>query len=202
MKEPRLATFFIAPKNCIFWSASFEPIQNLATLSAYKLQGFHGTLLYYYYTLLFLERTQILSRFQFTMHFIVFAFVETKRFVKSNPNVILTRQTCGQRSCMSAGSKRRAIAFYISIRICHMFLISTCRGESDLSLCTTSVLANRMLLRGGDFQRKNVFHRKICRNLPMRGGILLACTEVVHRSDPTLLNILVYGNIWQIRTQK
>ena len=34
-------------------------------------------------------------------------FVETKQFVSRNVNVIL-RQTCGQRSSMSTGSKRRA----------------------------------------------------------------------------------------------
>jgi len=42
---PRIQTchFFIAPKNCIFWGASFELIKNLATLDPDKLQGFHGT---------------------------------------------------------------------------------------------------------------------------------------------------------------
>jgi len=37
-----LVTFFIAPKNCIFQGASFEPIQKVASLFAKKLQGFHG----------------------------------------------------------------------------------------------------------------------------------------------------------------
>ena len=50
-----------------------------------------------------------------------------------NINVILTRQTCGQCSSMSAGNKRRALASYICVRICHVFLISKCRGESDLA---------------------------------------------------------------------
>ena len=54
----------------------------------------------------FLQRTWILSRIQFTRHFIEFVFVETQQFVGSNVYVILTRQTCGQRSSMSAGSKR------------------------------------------------------------------------------------------------
>ena len=35
-----------------------------------------------------------------------FVVVETKGFVISNVNVILTPQTCGQRSSTSAGSKR------------------------------------------------------------------------------------------------
>jgi len=42
----------------------------------------------------FLERTQILSGIQFTTHFIELFVVETKRFVGSFVNVILTRQTC------------------------------------------------------------------------------------------------------------
>jgi len=50
---PRIQTchFLIAPKNCIFWGASFEPIKNLATLDPEKLQGFHGTPLCLCYTL-------------------------------------------------------------------------------------------------------------------------------------------------------
>jgi len=48
----RLATFFVAPKNCIFWGASFEPIKNLTTLNPAHLQGFHGTPLYHCYTLI------------------------------------------------------------------------------------------------------------------------------------------------------
>jgi len=76
----------------------------------------------------------------------VFLIVDTARFVSSTVNVILTRQTCGQLSKMSAGggSKRQALAFYVGVQICHMFLRSKCRGESDLGLCTTSVLSNRI----------------------------------------------------------
>jgi len=51
LKVPKLAKFFIAPKDCIFWGAPFEPIQNLATLGISKLQGFHRTPLYHCYTL-------------------------------------------------------------------------------------------------------------------------------------------------------
>ena len=45
----------------------------------------------------FLERTRILSGIQFTTHFIEFFALETKLFVGSFVNVILTQQTCGQR---------------------------------------------------------------------------------------------------------
>jgi len=60
----------------------------------------------------FLERTRILSGIQFLTHFIDFLVVETKRFVCSSSNVILTRQTCGQRSSMAAESVRRALGSY------------------------------------------------------------------------------------------
>ena len=63
--------------------------------------------------------------------------METKQIVNSNSNVILTRQTCGQRSCMSAACRCRALAFYFSVQIGFTFLISKCRGESDLGLCMT-----------------------------------------------------------------
>ena len=89
----------------------------------------------------FLERTRILSGIQFTTHFIDFFVEETKRFVGSFVNVILTRQTCGQRSSRAAESKRQALGNYFPERICCMFLISKCRGDQDLGLCTTSVLA-------------------------------------------------------------
>ena len=45
----------------------------------------------------FSERTRILSGIQFTRHFIEFVLVETKQFIGSDVNVILTRRTCGQR---------------------------------------------------------------------------------------------------------
>ena len=56
----------------------------------------------------FLERTRNLSGIQFTTHFIDF-FLETKRFVGSTVNVILSWQTRGQRSSKAAESKRRAL---------------------------------------------------------------------------------------------
>ena len=41
----RLASFWIVPKNCIFWGATFELRKNLATLVPENLQGFYKTLL-------------------------------------------------------------------------------------------------------------------------------------------------------------
>ena len=49
------------------------------------------------------------SGVQFTTYFIESFVVETKQFVGSFVNVILTRQTCGQRSSRAVESKRQAI---------------------------------------------------------------------------------------------
>jgi len=87
------------------------------------------------------------------MRFIEFVLVKTKRFVGSTINVLLTQHTCGQRSSMSARSKRWALVFYFAVWIWYMFPISNCRGESNLYLCTTSGLAKRMLLHIGEFRR-------------------------------------------------
>jgi len=89
----------------------------------------------------FSKRTCVLSGIQFTTHCIEFVVMQTKRIVRSNSNVILTRQTSGQSSGMAAGGKRRAIAFYFSVQIFSVFLMSKCRGELDPGLCMTSVLA-------------------------------------------------------------
>ena len=96
----------------------------------------------------FSKRTCVFRGIQVTRHFIEFVVVETKQIVGTNSNVILTRQTCGQRSGMAAVSKHRAIAFYFSVRIYYMFLMSKCREKSDLGLCMTSVLAKRMPMTG------------------------------------------------------
>ena len=130
---------------------------------------------------LFLERKWILSGIQFTRHFIEFVVVETKRFVSSNVNVILTWQTCGLLSMMSAGSKPWALAFYFSLRICYMFQIPKCRRESNLGLCTTLVLSKRKPLRICKFRRNLRPDTFFNRNSPIRSGILFERTEVVHR---------------------
>jgi len=129
----------------------------------------------------FLERTRILSGIQFTTHFIEIFVVETKQFVGSFVHVILTRQPCGQRSSKAAESKRRALGNYFFERICYMFLMSKCRGDWDLSLCTTSGLAC------GEPQRNEKIRFFLCRNTffprksPLRIGSPHASPEVVHR---------------------
>jgi len=102
----------------------------------------------------FVERTRILSGIQFITHFIDFFVVETKRFVGSFVNMILTRQSCGQHSRRAAESKRQALRRYFSEWICYMFLISKFRGDGDVCLCTTLVLAFGEPQRSGDFQKK------------------------------------------------
>ena len=47
---------------------------------------------------------------------------------------------CGTRFDLR-DSKRRALENYFGVRICYMFQISKCKGDWDLGLCTTSVLA-------------------------------------------------------------
>jgi hypothetical protein len=84
----------------------------------------------------FLDRTRLLSGIY---QFIEFSVVETKRFVSSSVNVILTQQTCGQRSSMSTGSKRRALETYFSQRNWYMFLVSKCTGDWDSGLYTSWV---------------------------------------------------------------
>ena len=125
--------------------------------------------------------TCVFSGIQCTKHFIEFVFVETNEVVCTNLNVILTRQTCSHHSSRVAGSKRRALAFYFPIRIWFVFSISKCRGESDLGLCMSSVLAQRMRLRNADFRFKNVFGRKIHRKLALRSGIPFSSFELMHR---------------------
>jgi len=123
----------------------------------------------------FLERTRIFRGIQFTTHFIDFFVVDTKRFVGSTVNMILTRQTCGQLSSMSAGSKRQALENDFCEQICYMFLITKYEGDWDLGRCTFWVLAKRKArLRNAKFRfflratRKHVFFRKS----PLRSGSL------------------------------
>jgi len=123
------------------------------------------------------NRTCEYAGIQFTKHSIEFVLLETNKLVGSNPHVILTRQTCRQRSNRVAGSTRRALAFYFSVRIWYMFFISQFRGKSDLGLCMTSVLAKRMPLCSADFQPNTFFNRKSA----LCGRTLFASTEVMHR---------------------
>jgi len=71
------------------------------------------------------KRTCVFSGIQFTRHCIEFVVVETKQIVSSNSHVILTRQTCGQRSGMvaEANAERQHFIFTYESVIC-----SQCRN--------------------------------------------------------------------------
>ena len=147
------------------------------------------------------ERTCEFSGIQFTKHFIELVFAEANAVVRSNSNMILTRQTCGHRSSRVAGSKRRALAFSVSIQIWYVFLLSKCRGKSDLGVCMTSALAKRMQLHTANFGLKNVFGRRIRRKSAMRSCIHFASTEVMHRTISDFSLRFDIKNTYQIRTE-
>ena len=96
-------------------------------------------------------------------------------------HVILTRQTCGQRSSKAAESKRRVLGYYFSKRICYMLLVSKCRGDSDLGLCKNLGLAFEEPQRNHKirfFLRRNTF---FFRKSPLRLSSPNASPEIVHR---------------------
>jgi len=80
--------------------------------------------------------------------------------------------------------------------------MSKCRGELDLGLCMTSVLANRMPLRSADFRFLNVFGCRIRRKSTLRSGFLFASIEVMHRPRSDSPLHFDTRNIYQIRTKK
>ena len=119
--------------------------------------------------------------------------METKLFVGNFVHVILTRQICGQISSRTAESKRRALGNYFSERICYMFLISKCRGDRDLGLCTTSVPAFGEPQRNGKvrfFLRQNTFFVGFCHCAAvLQKQVPKLCTDL----DLGLLYILILG---------
>ena len=104
-----------------------------------------------------------------------------KFVVRSSVNLILTWQTCGQGSSMSAGSKHQALAFYFPARIWNMFLVSRCTGEWDQGLCTFPVLAKKMRLCSADFRRILRPNTGFDRKSALCSRILFASTGKVHR---------------------
>ena len=119
--------------------------------------------------------------------------METKQFVCSNPNLILTQPTCGQRSSMSAKSKRRAPAFYFSIRICRIFLTSKCRRELDLGLCITSALAKKCYCRVATSDWKPCLDAKFDGICQCAVAFCLQVSKLCTNLNPTLIYILIFG---------
>jgi len=104
--------------------------------------------------------------------------------------VILTRQTCGQRSSGAAESKRRALGNYFSERICYMFLISKCRGDWGLGLCTISVLKPQHYGKIRFFLRQKTFFSGFCQCAAvLQTQVPNMCTDL----DLGLLYILILG---------
>jgi len=103
------------------------------------------------------------------------------------------RHTCGQRSSVSAGSKCRELAFYFCVQICHMFLISKCRKESDPGLYTTSGLANGVPPRIDKFRQVLRQYTFCYRKSPPRSGILFASTWAVRPRSDSFLHFDLLG---------
>jgi len=94
-------------------------------------------------------------------------------------------QGCGKQT-PSAGK-------LLSGRICYVFLISKCRGDWDLGLCTTSGLAFGEPQRSGDFRKKIVFRRRKNRNLSLRWVLQTQVPKLCTDLDLCLLYILILG---------
>ena len=109
----------------------------------------------------------------------------SKYFSSKQTNWLVAFQTwsiCWKRAANARElkqTKSASISFFYAIY--HVFWISKYGGESDLGLCTTSGLAKRMRMWGGNFWLKYAFGRKICRKSPPRSRIIFASPEVVQR---------------------
>ena len=81
------------------------------------------------------QTNAILSGIQFTTHFVWIFVVETKRFVGSFVNVILTRQTCGQRSSRACGKQTlSARKFFSRANLLHVPLYNKLE-ETEILVC-------------------------------------------------------------------
>ena len=74
-----------------------------------------------------------------------------------------------------------ALAFYFFIRTWYLFLLSKCRGESNLGLCMSLVLAKSMRLHSADIWFKDVFGCRICRESALCSSILFGSNGFMHR---------------------
>jgi len=83
-----------------------------------------------------------------------------------------------------------------------MFLVSKCRGDWYVGLCTFSLLAYRQPLRSGGFWKKTCFARRRNQNLALRSGSLFASTQKVQRPTSQFPLHFDIRNKWQIRLGK
>jgi len=90
-------------------------------------------------------------------------------------------------------SKRRAIGIYLPERICYMFLISKYRGDQDLGLCTTSILAFGEPERNGKIQGSKSFDVGKIRFCDCAAVLQTQVSKLCTALDPGLLYILILG---------
>ena len=104
--------------------------------------------------------------------------------------------------CDDADGGRHAHKFYFSLRISYKFLISDCRGDSDLGLCTSWHLAKKMPLRSGRicFQQANRRNSEPIR--PLRSGIFFARCQDVHRRQTCSVLQIDIRNLYDIHMEK
>jgi len=118
--------------------------------------------------------------------------------------MILTRQTCGQRSSMAAGSKHQALALasYVSQRIWWMFPVPKCRREWNLGLCSFSILAKSLECSCAvkTHDKFGGWRNAFCnRKSPPSSRILFANLKVSHKpGDVTFLYILTLGTFTKL----
>ena len=96
--------------------------------------------------------------------------------------------------CDGADGARHAHEFYSSVRISYKFLISDCRGDSDLGLCSTWHLVNRMLQHIGRicFQKVNRCNSEPI--LALYSSMILARCQELHRRQacsPLQIDIII-----------
>jgi len=107
--------------------------------------------------------------------------------------VILTQQTCGQRSSRAAENKRRAPGDDFPKQICYMILLSKCRRDRDLSLCTISVLAFGEPMRNGNSRRNTCFARRKIGIWHCAAVLFLQVPKLCTNLDLSLFYILIIG---------
>jgi len=75
----------------------------------------------------------------------IFDFCALSRRLISKESISSSNFSCGclyaERALWCRDSKRRALENYFPVRICYEFLISKCRGDWDLGLCTFRLLS-------------------------------------------------------------
>jgi len=115
----------------------------------------------------------------------VFEYCTHSRRLISKDSIFSPNFSCGssyaERALWCRDSKRRALGNYFPVRIYYEFLISKCRRDWYLGLCTFWVLSFINLLSDGKIRfflrAKRVFFRKSL----LLSGSIFASTQKMHR---------------------